>query len=480
MKVLFINPSQEHFICHQIGWSPGIKDIGHYPPLGLLYVATHLKKNRDHVEVQVIDAASPDMPYPELEKRIKDYYPDVIGIATYTQSFIDTLKVASIAKKINPEVHINLGGHHLSHFSKETLQHQTIDSVIIGEGEITFTELVDCLAENKPIENIKGIFTRNNIEEVDKFSPAEGYVSDISQLPFPDRDMIREFSYYNALTIDKKMTTLVSSRGCPYTCTFCPLGRQPYRQRSIKDVVDEIEHYIKRGYTDFFFAEDTFNINKKKVIDFCNEIRARNLKFSWCCKARISGMDFDTLQNMAQTGCYLVNFGVETGSDAGLKELQKGTTTKEICMVFQWCKDVKIQTMAYFMIGHPFEKTREEVEKNIDFLISLEPNYCIINTLNPFPFTALFDEGVKKGLVSYEPWKQMVLTGKTFTPNNWEEFFTKEELQDLRMRGMVKFYLRSSYILKQLGSLNTLKQLLYASKVGIHILAGFLLATKKK
>ena len=128
------------------------------------------------------------------------------------------------------------------------------------------------------------------------------------------------------------MTTIVSSRGCPYDCYFCPQGREPYRQRSSASVVDEIVDCMQQGFTDFFFAEDTFNINKTKVIDFCNELITRNLNISWCCKCRVNGMDYETLQAMARAGCYLINFGIETGSDAGLKSIRKGTTTKR----FSW------------------------------------------------------------------------------------------------------------------------------------------------
>lgn len=468
MKVLFINPPQINFINYQKGWTFGLRDIGYYQPLGILYVATFLKNKVSDIKIKVIDAASPDMSYFDLENRIKIFEPDVIGISTYTNTFIDTLNITMIAKKINPDVHINLGGHHLSYFPKETLSHKSIDSIIIGEGEKIFSDLIGGLIKKTKIEEIEGVFTRNNLNKIEGYG--NKYLNNLNELFYPDRNLLNEYKYYNVLTLDKKMTTIISSRGCPFQCNFCSLGRVPYRVRTSKDVVDEIEYCLTQGYNDFFFAEDTFNINNKKVQDFCNEILLRKLNIRWCCKARVSDLDSETLKLMAISGCYLINFGVETGSDTGLKMLKKGITTDQIKKVFDLCKKVKIKTMGYFMIGHPFEKCKKDVKKNIKFLFSLNPDYININTVNPAPFTPLFDEGVKKGLLDYESWKNMVLTGKKFIPKNWEEHFKKEELQKIRIICILKFYFRFSYIFKQLKNMENIKQFIYQLKVAKNII----------
>lgn len=456
------------------GWTFGVKDAGYYQPLGILYVATYLKHKRPDVDVKVIDAASPDMPYDELALEIKAYAPDVIGISTYTPTFIDTLKIAGIAKKINPSVHINLGGHHLDHFSKETLTHDTIDSVIIGEGEVSFTRLIEHLLTNRPVESVPGVFTQKNIEAVDHFEKKDHFMNRIDELPFPDRGLVAAHDYYNVLTLNKKMTTIISSRGCPYNCSFCSQGREPYRQRSSVNVVDEIAACLKAGYTDFFFSEDTFNISKKKVVEFCQEIFKRDLKFSWCCKARIHGMDHETLAYMKAAGCYLINFGIETGSDEGLKAIRKGTSIREIRQVTRWCKQLGIKVMSYFIIGHPFERSKKDVNKNLDFLISLDTEFCHIGVLTPIPYTELFDGAEAKGIVSYTPWKNFVLTGESFTIKNWDEHLTMSELSRLKMKGLLKFYFRPSYLMWQLVNNAHPKEIAYKAKVALNMIRGFL------
>ncbi|MFH0986179.1 MAG: radical SAM protein [Candidatus Omnitrophota bacterium] len=453
-RVMLINPSQEHFLNAQSGWTLGIKDVGYYQPLGLLYIATFLKKSQPDIELKVVDAASPDMPYAELRERIRAFAPDIVGIAAYTHTFIDSLKVSRIVKEIDLKTVVILGGHHLSYYPVETLHHESIDYIIIGEGELSFAEAVRNLKEGRRDFSAEGVFSRGQTSAAETYARQDRrFLRDISQLPFPDRSLVQEHSYKNILTADRKMTTIISSRGCPYHCTFCPQGREPYRQRTAADVVAEIEYCQKNGFTDFFFAEDTFNITKKKVTDFCDELKRRGTRASWCCKARVRGMDRETLAAMKEAGCYLINFGVETGTDEGLRYLHKDVTTEEIRQVFCWCNELKLRTMAYFMIGQPFERTEQDVEKNISFLLSLDSTYCNINTLNPTPFTPLFDEGVRKGFLKYEPWRKMVLTGEDFTPSNWEEHFPKDHLQRLRNKGLMRFYFRPRTIIRFLSGM---------------------------
>ena len=457
-----------------MGWVFGRTDVGYYQPLGILYVATCLMERRPGDEVKVIDAASPDIPYHELEKRIRAFGPDVVGISTYTPTFIDALEVAKTAKRVGPNTHVCMGGHHLFCFPRETLDHGCVDSIVVGEGELAFPRLVDCLESGDAIEQEAGVFTRRNIDDIDQFDRADGFVRDISKLPWPDRGLLEEHSYYNFMTLDRAMTTIVSSRGCPHSCTFCPQGREPYRQRPHKDVLDEMEHCREQGYTDFFFAEDTFNISAEKVVSFCREKRERGLDVSWCCKARVAGLNYETLAAMRDAGCRMVNLGVETGSDSGLEALQKGTTTNEIRQVMRDCRRLGVKTFAYFMIGHPFETSERDVRENLRFLMSLKADYMNINPVFPVPFTPLFDEGVEKGVLSYEPWRQYVLQGVNFVPPVWEEHLSRDVIMRLRRKAEMRFYFRPGFVLRTLFSGLSPKQFVYMVRVAVNMIVGFL------
>lgn len=474
MNVLLVNPSQEHFVNAQKGWTFGLRDVGYYQPLGILYVATHLARALPECRVKVVDSASPDMPYEELNRIIKDFAPDLVGISTYTHTIIDALKVARLAKAAFPATHVCMGGHHLNHYARETLTHECVDSVVVGEGEKKFTELARLLIGGHPPSGIPGVFHRGNIALLDAMGPSDRFLPEISDLPVPDRTFLDAHHYYNVLTIGKKMTTIVSSRGCPFTCTFCPQGREPYRARSARDVAEEMTELKALGYTDFFFAEDTFNISARKVAEFCEELIRRDLGVGWCCKCRIHGITQELLSLMREAGCYLINYGVETGTDEGLAQLQKGTTTGEIRQVVAWTKAAGIKSMAYFMIGHPFEKNALDVLKNIRFLISLDPDYCNINTVNPVPFTPLFDQAVAKGFCCYEPWRRLVLHEEPFVPCNWEEHMNKDQLQRLRSISTLLFYFRPSYVLKELRGIKDVRQLAFKAKVALNMILGFI------
>jgi radical SAM superfamily enzyme YgiQ (UPF0313 family) len=474
MKVLLINPSQENFLNYKVGWIFGLRDVGYYQPLGLLYIATYLKKKSPDLEVKLIDAASPNMPYGELEKRVQEFLPDIVGIASYTQTFIDTIKSAEIVKRVNPFAHVTLGGNHLFYFPRESLSHAVVDSIILGDGEIRFYQLVARIGKQLPLEDIEGVYTKKNIQSLDDhFDKSRFLMKDIDDLPFPDRSLLKGYNYRNLLTLGKKLTTIVSSRGCPYSCTFCPQRLESYRQRSAKSVLDEIEQCLDQGYTDFFFVEDTFNINKKKVMDFCGEVKRRGLEFSWCCKARVSNLDVETLAAMKASGCYLINLGIETGTDRGLQKLNKGITTQMMRAVASDCRKLNIKTFGYFMIGLPFEKTVDEAKRNIDFLLSLDLDYININPLCPMPATPLFEAGVRKGIVSLLPWKKLVSECENFVPMYWEEHLSKDEILKLRTWATLKFYFRISYILKQFFQDISMKKYVYMSSVAMNMVKGF-------
>lgn len=478
-RVLFVNPSQEHFLSSQQGWSLGIRDVGYYQPLGILYVATYLQNDQPDLTVRVIDAASPDMPYDELRRKVQEFRPDVVGISTYTLTLTDALLVARIVKEVCPDCHVCLGGHHIDNFGKETLASPYVDSVVVGEGEIKFAALVARIKRGEALDGLAGVFTKHTAEAFTADKKATGGFVDVAALPFPDRSLLGEHSYYNVLTIDRKMTTIIASRGCPYSCTFCPQAREPYRPRPAANLVDEMEWCVAQGFTDFFFAEDTFNINQKRVLEICDEIIGRDLKVSWCCKARVNGMAPNVLHKMQQAGCYLINFGVETGTDEGLRILQKGTTTAEIRQVFADCRAAGILTMAYFMIGQPFERTAQDIHRNVGFLLSLNPDFCNINSVNPIPFTPLFDEGVAKNILTYEPWYRFVTEGVPFAPRNWEEHFGKAELQRLRMLSLLRFYFRPRYIWREIRRTSNPAQFLYKMRIAASILAGVVTARRK-
>lgn len=468
MRILILNPPAENTLLEfpdERGQSYiETKDFGCFPPLGALYVLSYLEKYAPGHELYFKDCVAENISHQSLIGVISEIQPDIVGITSYTISLIDVCCAARTVRRIVPHAHICLGGHHPIAFPFQAAEIKEFDSIVVGEGEVAFTDLVKALENGKDITQIPGVYTSESIRKWNRkhyqdkrflcnviVPPA--YIENINILPIPNRSYIKEIDYHSVVGVTNRLATIIASRGCPCKCTFCDVPYKVYRERSIKNVVDEVEGCLKMGYQEIHFYDDLFNIRPQRIIDFCNEVERRNLKFPWDFRGRVNTVTRESLEKAKKSGCRLITFGVETGSDEGLKMLAKGTTVQKIREVFQWCKELKIKTIADFMIGLPFEKTKEDVLGNIKFLIELDPYYAQIAILCLYPNTELYNQAIKKGLIKKDKWEEFSLNPtRDFTVDHWDEFLSDKELMGLQKKAYKEFYLRPSYILKNIFS----------------------------
>ncbi|GAB1402344.1 hypothetical protein MASR1M68_12550 [Elusimicrobiota bacterium] len=238
------------------------------------------------------------------------------------------------------------------------------------------------------------------------------------------------------------------------------MPHKKYRARSIKNIVDEIEDCIKQGYEEFHFYDDMFNITADRIIEFANEVLARKLKFTWDFRGRVNTITKESLAIAKKSGLSMVSFGVETGTDEGLKYIKKETTVALIKNAFKICNDLNIKTVADYMLGFQFEKTKEDIRKSIDFCISLKPTYAVFGVLTLYPKTPVYNEAVEKKLIDPKRWADFCKNPtKDFYLDYWEEFFTRKELLDMQQEAFERFFLRPGYILKSIFALRTLDEL---------------------
>jgi radical SAM superfamily enzyme YgiQ (UPF0313 family) len=224
-----------------------------------------------------------------------------------------------------------------------------------------------------------------------------------------------------------------------------------YRRRSAASVLDEVEECRAMGYTEFRFYDDLFNINEEKILEFCAAIEARGLDFVWDFRGRVNGVTRRSLERAKANGLRMIAFGVETGSDEGLRGLKKATTTEKIRQAFAWCRELDILTVADFIIGLPGERSAADVMANIDFLIALDPDYAQISILTLYPNTELFDQAVAAGLIEAGRWESWVSDPRPgFQVDHWEEHMPIARLARLRKTAYRRFYFRPRYILRSL------------------------------
>lgn len=467
LKILLINPPAKNtvpeFADEKGETFVEVEDFGYFPPLGALYVLSYAKKKYPEHEYFFLDCVGEEISYDELEKRIESMQPDIVGVTSFTVSLIDVVLTAEVVRKVVPDAHICLGGHHPTAFSYQAAQLSQFDSIVVGEGEYAFAELINKIAQRVDYTDILGVYTKESIERftdggftdrrfLAHMNVPPAYVEEVDDIPAPDRSYIQHINYSSIVGLTGKLATIITTRGCPYKCTFCDVPYKKYRQRDLDLVMDEIEECIKLGYKEFHFYDDLFNITAQKIIDFCAALERRNINIVWDFRGRVNGVTRESLEISKKMGLRLISFGVETGSDIGMKTLKKGTNIAQVQKVFDWCKELGIKTVANYMIGLPHEKTIQDVRDNVDFLIRLDPDYAQFNILSLYPHTQVHKDAVKLGIAEEGKWENFSLNPLTynFRVEHWTEFMTEKKLIELQRESYRRFYFRPKYIFNSL------------------------------
>lgn len=448
MKVLLINPPRENEI---IGNNPSIieEERGHNPPLGLLYIAAFLEKHTKH-DVSIIDSQVEKLDYGLLKARIVSIKPDVVGLTAMTMTLIDVIKTVNIVKEVNKNIRIVLGGPHVHLFPNETITIENVDYLVLGEGEEVFKELIGAIDDKSTLRRIPGIVFESNSQIIN--TGIRPHIKNLDKLPFPARHLVPYKKYNSLLMKGKVATTIFTSRGCPFKCSFCdrPHLGNTFRSRSASNVVDELEECVKIGIHEFLFYDDTFTINKRRVIDICNEIDKRKLDIGWDIRTRVDTADEEMIKHLKKAGCQGIHYGIEAGTEKILKILNKGISINQAKHIFDLTRKYKIQILAYFMIGNPHE-TVDDIDTTFEVMKKLDPDYVHLTILTPFPGTRIYSDGLKKGVIKRDYWREFAKHPTTdFVPPHWDEIFTKDELNNLLIRGYRSFYLRPSYIFKRI------------------------------
>ena len=467
MKVLLINPPSENEL---IGNNPSIieEERGYNPPLGILYIAGYLEKHTNF-GVEVVDTQAEEIGYDRLKNVIRAKLPDVVGITAMTFTIIDVIKVINLIKSIRPEIKIVLGGPHVHIYPEETINISGVDFLVLGEGEVPFKELVENIDNPARLRSIPGLVFKENGRVVN--TGARPLNENLDSLPFPARHLTPVQKYSSLMARRSPITTMFTSRGCPYRCTFCDrphLGKN-FRARSAMNVVDEMEECVKLGINEFLIYDDTFTIDRQRVIDVCDEIKRRKLNIGWDIRARVNNIDRELLRKLKEANCERIHYGVESGNPEILKILNKGITIERVRTTFKETKDAGISVLAYFMIGCPKE-TRKEVMETIAFAKELKPDFVHITIFTPFPATEIYKIGLKDGIIKEDFWREFAKNPVPgFQPKCWEENFTREELQELIVYAYKSFYTRPRYILKRLSHIRSIGEFKRMARAGLKV-----------
>lgn len=420
------------------------------PPLGLAYIASILEKNG--IEVTVLDCPALSISWEDLRSRITEESPDMLGISCMTTAVPGAMKIANLAKKILPNCTIVFGGPHVTALPRETLlENPNVDVVVIGEGENTVLDLCRSLIKGNRLDSVPGIAFRKN--EKTKVTPSRPLIGNLDEIPFPARHLLPMEKYSMATSKRNPCTTMIASRGCPYLCKYCSShiihGRR-VRIRSVDNVLSEIrciqdKYHVK----DVAFMGDTFTAKWKWVQKFCDKIVSENIHINWQCQTSVKNVNYDLLLRMKQAGCYMINYGVEFGSQRILDAAHKVIKLDEVERAFRLTKKVGIATYAYFMMGYPGENIAD-IRKTMKLSRALNPDFVQFSIYTPFPGSESYNEHYD--MIKDRDWGSF---DYAYTPVIETKEFSREDILELYNQAYREFYIRPSYIFKGLISIES-------------------------
>lgn len=460
-KILFIRPSPEK---EQFGDES-------FLPLGLGYVAAILRKNNFDVKVLdlLIDKKSDD----EVLNFINYFSPSFIGFSAVTPVVKSAYRLAEKIKKRFPNILLIIGGPHASALPEEPLNN-FFDFVIIGEGENTIVDLLNNL--NNP-EKVKGIAYKYNGKI--QATPPREFIANLDDLPFPARDLFPPLKFYKgqeALGSRVPVGSILTSRGCPFSCTFCykAIFGNKFRARSPENILLEWIHLIKEyKVKEIAIVDDSFTTDVKRVYEFCNLLIKEKLKIRWSCPngIRIDIGNIDMLKKMRQAGCYRVALGIEAGNQEVLDRIGKKIKIEQIEKMVENCKKAGIKTMGFYMLGNPVEDEKT-MQQTIDFAKKLNTNYAQFLLPIPYPGTKMYEEIKKNGKIFITDWSQYGQYEGTACFSYGS--ITPELLKSMLKKANRQYYFNFKYLIKQLFNIETYLFLPRRIRIAVKIMVEFL------
>lgn len=437
--ITLINPASDTEVISKVDFKT--------PPIGLAYLASVLRENG--FRVRIIDNVVERLSLDEIVKKVRDS--TLVGITTTTPTFNKALEYARKIKSVLENVFIVLGGIHVSFMPYSALKHDFVDGVCIGEGEYTLLETVERLEKGRSLEGVKGLIYKEDGKVID--NGRREFIRNLDELPFPAYDLL-PLDKYSILGQRLEHFPIMSSRGCPFGCRYCAsskfMGRM-FRARSAENVADEIEWLVDKFKARFIgFGDDTFTLNKRRVLELCKEIKERGLDVEWSCSSRVDTINGEILKEMKKAGCNCIYYGVESANPKILNEFyRKRIKLDQVVDAVKRTKENEILTVCSFIIGAPME-SRDDILRTLKFSIKLDPDYAQYSILTPYPGTEIYEEAKEKGWLLTENFDDYTC-GKPVLKNF---YLSPKEISRLLRYCYMRFYLRPKFILKEIKNKN--------------------------
>ena len=391
----------------------------------------------------IIDGLADNLTPDALEEKIRKFKPDVVGLTATTPAIYDAYEAARIAKELNPETLVIIGGPHATFTAEEVLTEcRHVDLVVMGEGEQTFGEILERYERGGGFADVLGVAYRSE-DGVVKVNPPRPLIRNLDDVPIPAYDLLPMDRYeVNGVSYAAIMT----SRGCPYNCVFCSsslqFGRR-WRAHSPERVLEELRILREKfGVREIEFLDDTFTLDQKRAIELSRKIVEEGLDISWSASSRVNTFSREVGEAMHRAGAHTVYFGIESGSESTLRFIGKGITKRQAIDAVKAAKSAGLNALGSFVIGFPYE-TEEDIRKTIKFSNEVGVDLAQFTIATPYPGTRLWKMAVEKGLLLTRNWRKFTTLDVVMR----SLYLTPQRIKKFLLQAYLAFYLHPRRVL---------------------------------
>jgi len=439
--------------------------------MNLAYLAAYLRLNGFKVAIADYEIETySDHAFIEV---LREFKPSIVGVSCATPTIKNGDKICGLAKSFNKDIVTVVGGPHANGLPVKTLEEfHSFDYLVYGEGEITFNELCLHIKTGVPSNEIRGVVCRKN-ENIVKNPPRE-LISNLDDIPFPARDLIRYDiqSGHSARGFPNKIlsTELFTSRGCPFGCTFCAIQTtfgDNVRFRESSFIEEEIRQIIRDyHFNHIVIADDTFTLNHDRAFEICGILKGNGIK-SWNCDTRVTSVSKELLKAMKESGCQKIAYGVESGSQRIIDLIHKKINVERVKEAVYWAREAGIKHIeGNFIIGSDPSEGVEDIEMTRKLIMSLPWTFISVSIIVPYPGTPVYKKMQEKKLIAKDAaWEDFVMFGKI--PMWRTDNFLPEDLIKMQKNLTKEFYLNPKYIFNRLMSVRSWTDINYWFGAGI-------------
>ena len=452
LRVMLINPPVSFDVFYGEWDLSDVKSSS--PPLGILALASMIRKYG--YPVTVLDSHAEGYSISDIIREIKSFRPDVVGLTAMTVMISAAADIIKAVKEYDSSITTILGGVHVTAEPITTLaRYPQFDYAVVGEGEVVFVDFLEkVISRQGSPSKLQSLVWREG-DQIN-VNPRRAFFKGLDEFPPPAFDLVPNlFNHYRLSVFGTKKfrsVGLVTSRGCTGKCTFCDLGvvGRGYRANSADYLITLMKDvWVKYGVSDFLFYDDLFVGSRPRLTEVCDTIIRDKLPFTWSCCARVDFIHKDMLSLMKQAGCWMIEYGIESGCQRIIDSMRKNITKEKIRETINATHDAGIITKGNFIFGNPGEDHWSILE-SIEFACSLKLNYAQHTFLQPLPGSELYETAGKYG--EFDPsWDRF----NTFSINFIPRGFTRDNLVAYSRLFWRHFYLRPHIWLQELGKLRT-------------------------